>query len=328
VSQVHELAPAKVNLSLCIVGRRDDGYHLLDSLVVFADVGDVVELEITFASDRAHESESVVVRGPFANQLHAALADGTRLSVEAAYEIARAAARPLRYEVDLILDKNLPVAAGLGGGTSDAAAVLRALVVAFGLEWDEAHTAREALILGADGPACVLKRPLIMRGIGEDLTPLTAWPDLPVVLVNSGAPVNTAEVFAAFDAYGSTFSEPPPPPPQTRDVSVALAYLETAPNDLTHAALTVEPSIADVISVLSHRKDARLVRLSGSGGTCWAVFDSLIAARSAAVEISQGHPSWWVEAAILGGAGLGRSGLSTSGARTDIMRASGEGGRA
>lgn len=303
MSQVQELAPAKINLSLHVVGRRADGYHLLDSLVVFADMGDEVALEITFASDRVHESESVVVRGPFASQLHEALADGTRLSVEAAYEVARAAARPMRYEVDLILDKNLPVAAGLGGGSSDAAAVLRALVVAFGLEWDEARTAREALALGADGPACVLTRPLIMRGIGEDMTPLTAWPDIPVLLVNSGAPVNTADVFAAFAAHGSAFSEPPGPVPQTRDVGEALAYLDTVKNDLTSAALAVEPSIADVISVLSHRKDTRLVRLSGSGGTCWAVFDSIVAARSAAVEIAQGHPSWWVEAATLGGAG-------------------------
>jgi len=303
VSQVQELAPAKINLSLHVVGRRADGHHLLDSLVVFADVGDVVALEITFASDRAHESESVVVRGPFASQLHEALADGTRLSVEAAYEVARAAARPMRYEVDLTLDKNLPVAAGLGGGSADAAAVLRALVVAFGLEWDEARTAREAQALGADGPACVLARPLIMRGIGEDTTPLTAWPDLPVLLVNSGEPVNTADVFAAFAAHGSAFSEPPGPAPQTRDVGEALAYLHTVKNDLTSAALTVEPSIADVMSLLSHRKDTRLVRLSGSGGTCWAVFDSIVAARSAAVEIAHGHPSWWVEATTLGGAG-------------------------
>lgn len=303
MNAIRQPAPAKVNLTLRVIGRRADGYHLLDSLVAFADEADVIELDVKPAPDRARESESLVVRGPFAAQLHDALADGARLSIEAAYEIARAAARPRRYGVDLTIEKNLPVAAGLGGGTSDAAAALRVLNEAFALDWDIARLAQEALTVGADGPACVHARPLRMRGVGEAIDTLARWPDLHVVLANAGAPVSTAAVFKRYAASGAAFSAPAGSPPETGDVADAVAYLAAGVNDLTDAAIAIEPGVGDVLDVLEATPGARLARLSGSGGACWAVFDDAEAAAKAAHAVSDRWPAWWVRATVLRGVG-------------------------
>jgi 4-diphosphocytidyl-2-C-methyl-D-erythritol kinase len=294
-------APAKVNLSLHVRGRRDDGYHLLESLVVFAEIGDVVELEVTAAESRAQESESVIIAGPFASALHASLVAGTRLSLETAYETARAAARPRRFRVDVKLVKNLPVAAGLGGGASDGAAALKALAEAFELDWDEAEIAAAALAIGADGPACVHARPLVMGGIGEEISDLKAWPDLDVVLVNPGAPLSTRAVFDVYAAHGADFSGALAAPPATRNRDEALDYLAATRNDLLAAAASIEPEVMAAIDALERQSGARLVRLSGSGATCWGVFDDGEAAARAAEEIRRARPSWWLAATRLKG---------------------------
>jgi 4-diphosphocytidyl-2-C-methyl-D-erythritol kinase len=298
---IREPAPAKVNLFLHVLGRRDDGYHRLESLVAFAELGDVVELDVAPMDARAHESESVIVTGPFAAALHEALAAGERLSVETAYEIARAAARPRRFQVDVTLEKRLPIASGLGGGSADGAAVLRGLAHAFALGWDEAEIARAALGIGADGPACAASRPLVMRGVGELLAPLERWPDLDVVLANPGTPVATASVFAKLAADGRARSAAHPPPPATLDRDEALAYLAETRNDLHDAAATVEPAIAETLALLERQAGSRLARLSGSGATCWAVFDDAAVAARAADEIARARPAWWVAATRLGG---------------------------
>lgn len=299
---LREAAPAKVNLFLHVVGRRDDGYHLLESLVAFADVGDIVELEVEPAADLDHECRSVVVRGPFASALEAALPPGERLSVETACRIACAAAKPRCFEVAITLDKRLPVAAGLGGGTADGAAVLRALADAFELGWSVERRSEVALGIGADGPACALGRPLVMRGIGEALEPLPAWPQLDVVLANCLKPTETRAVFKAFAAGGQGFSRRHDGPPATRDRDAALAYLAGARNDLEAAAVAVEPSVAETLEALRALPGARLVRLSGSGATCWAAFDDAAAARRAAETLQNARPDWWVAPARLAGA--------------------------
>jgi 4-diphosphocytidyl-2-C-methyl-D-erythritol kinase len=297
-----EGAPAKVNLFLHVLGRRDDGLHRLESLVVFADVGDRLELDVTPASDAVHECESVVITGPFAAALHQDLGAGGRLTVEVASEVARTAALPRRFGVDLTLVKNLPVAAGLGGGSADGAAALRALSRAFGLGWSEEKLAAEALAIGADGPVCARSVPTLMRGIGEILRPLAAWPDFDVVIVNSGAPVSTRAVFEAFDARGGG-SPPPAAPPATRDREAALAYLSNTNNDLFAAAAAVEPTVGLAYGLLQRQRGARVVRLSGSGGSCWAIFDVAEDAARAAAEVSRSKPGWWVAATRLRGIG-------------------------
>jgi 4-diphosphocytidyl-2-C-methyl-D-erythritol kinase len=301
--QIREPAPAKVNLFLHLLGRRADGYHRLESLVAFADVHDVVELDVAPMSARAHESESVIVTGPFASALHEALESGARLTVETAYEIARAAARPRCFQVDVTLVKNLPVAAGLGGGSADGAAALRGLARAFELGWGEAETREAALGIGADAPACVASRPLMMRGIGEEIAPLALWPDLDVVLVNPGRPLMTASVFKAFAEQRRGFSAPHPPPPATRDPRQARAYLAGARNDLHDAAASLEPAVEEILALLQGVDGARLARLSGSGATCWAAFDDAPSARRAADEVKRLRPAWWVEATRLQGTG-------------------------
>jgi 4-diphosphocytidyl-2-C-methyl-D-erythritol kinase len=294
--QIREPAPAKVNLFLHVRGRRKDGYHRLESLVAFAELGDDVELDVVSTDGRTHESESVIVKGPFAPALHAALADGARLTIETAYEIARAAARPRRFQVDVTLMKNLPVAAGLGGGSADGAAVLRALARAFALGWSEAETQSAARAIGADAPACVASRPLMMSGIGEEIAPLAAWPDLDIVLANPGRPLATAAVFAAFAEQGGAFSEAHPPPPATLDAAEALAYLAEARNDLEAPASALEPRVEETLALLRAQEGTLLARLSGSGATCWAAFESAEAARRAAEAMRRAQPEWWIEA--------------------------------
>jgi 4-diphosphocytidyl-2-C-methyl-D-erythritol kinase len=313
VTTHQEFAPAKVNLSLAVVGRREDGYHLLESLVAFADIGDDLDIEIEEVPERANECESVSIAGPFAAALHEALGQGAALSVERAYEIARAAARPRRFSVDVALIKSLPVAAGLGGGTSDAAAALRVLARAFELPWTDDEMARQAIALGADGPACVLARPLVMCGIGEDLRPLRTWPALDVVLANSGCAAPTPDVFAAFAAEGR-YSEPGLAPPSASTSEEAIAVLRTLGNDLTDAATKVAPPIKETLAALTASPGARLARMSGSGATCWAVFDDAGAANRAAAQLGDEHPDWWAAPARLGGAGTFASSLGAQSA--------------
>jgi 4-diphosphocytidyl-2-C-methyl-D-erythritol kinase len=269
--------------------------------VVFADVGDVVEIDVEPAAEAVDECRSVVVRGPFASALEAALPRGAPLSVETACALACEAARPRRFSVAMTLEKNLPVAAGLGGGTADGAAVLRALARAFELGWSAERLAEAALAIGADGPACALGRALMMRGVGEALTPLVAWPALDVVLANPLKPTETRAVFEAFAAQGAGFSAPHEPPPVTRDREQALAYLVGARNDLEAAAAEVEPAVSETLAALRVLEGVRLVRLSGSGATCWAAFDDARTARRAAERLQHERPDWWIAAAKLAG---------------------------
>lgn len=280
------LAPAKLNLDLRIVGRRADGYHLLDSLVAFADVGDT--LTAAPAADL-----SLAVTGPFAAALGG---HDDNLVLRAARVLARE--RKVALGARLALDKQVPVAAGIGGGSSDAATALLMLGRLWGVDprLPDALLARD---LGADVPVCLRRRPTLMTGIGEVLRDAPPLPPCAVVLANPGVALPTPSVFKAHG--GRSVSAPPPRP--TRDITTALELardLARSANDLTAAAITVLPVIADVLAELDAAPGRLLVRLSGSGPTCFALFADAGGAHAAAGAIAARRPAWWVRAGHLG----------------------------
>jgi 4-diphosphocytidyl-2-C-methyl-D-erythritol kinase len=281
-----ERAPAKVNLTLRVIGRRADGYHDIESLVVFAREGD--SLALAPGGDLA-----LTVRGPTASS---AGAEADNLVLKAA--------RALAAQVDglrlgsFTLDKQLPVAAGLGGGSADAAAALRLLAQANGLDGDPRLFAA-ARATGADVPVCLDPRPRLMRGIGDVLNAPLALPPLPAVLVNPRVAVATRDVFAALGlAPGQTRATAHAAATIPTQHGALLAFLAEQANDLEPAAISLQPVIADVLAAL--RPGCRLARMSGSGATCFALFDSSHAATAAARALETAHPDWWVRATMLG----------------------------
>jgi len=282
-------APAKVNLTLRVLGRRPDGYHDLESLVVFADFGD----RLTFV----HGGElSLTVHGPNAAQ---AGEGADNLVLKAAKALA--ACEPSVGLGAFDLDKALPVAAGIGGGSADAAAALRLLAKANGLPADHPALFSAARATGADVPVCLDPRPRIMRGIGEVLSKPLSLPALPAVLVNPGVPLTTKAVFAHWTAPAS--------PPAALDAEVIvklkdcealLRLLATQANDLEAPAITLAPVIADVLAALRALRGCRLARMSGSGATCFALFASARAGQEAARVLKLKYPQWWVQACVLG----------------------------
>lgn len=282
-----EPAPAKINLALHVTGRRADGYHDLESLVVFADVAD--ELTAVPAA-----RDSLRIEGPFGSGL---AAGETNLVMRAVAAFRKAwpghAPDALAFE----LKKNLPVAAGLGGGSADAAAALRLLAAA-----GPTPIAIEDLValgagLGSDVPACLLSRPLIMRGVGERLSVLPDFPAYHVVLVNPLIPVATAETFRRLQNR-----ENPPlpalPDPLTRPAQLALWLAETR-NDLEPPAMELVPVIATLVDALARAPGCVLARMSGSGASVFGLFGSGAQAHQAAHDLRQTAPGSWVAAAPL-----------------------------
>ncbi len=258
-----ELARAKVNLSLHITGKRPDGYHLLDSIVVFPDIGDVLR----------RSREGLSFSGPFA----AGLSSHDNL--------IRDAAALLGLPPDIQLEKNLPIASGIGGGSADAAATLRLLAKG---------EVPDGLALGADVPACVISKPLRMQGIGELLTLLPELPDFAIILANSGAPVSTASVFAALERVDNPAGCAMPKGMITTEF---FAFIASQRNDMQPVAEQICPSIPKVLAALKSHKSCALARMSGSGGTCFGLFETLADAKRAAADIQQKQPGWWVVAA-------------------------------
>ncbi len=267
--------------------QRPDGYHDIESLVVFAQLRD----QLTLVPGRPL---ALSLRGP---QAPAAGAPADNLVLKAARAL-KSRIRTLklgRFE----LTKNLPVAAGLGGGSADAAAALRLLARLNKLRLDDERLIEAARATGADVPVCLDSRPRVMRGIGEILSSAMRLPKLNAVLVNPGVPVPTGQVFAAFDAAGAARALPVPSDiPSGREA--LLAYLELRANDLEAAAIGLEPRIAHVLTSLRALPDCRLARMSGSGATCFALFDRASAAVAAARALSARQQSWWVQATTLG----------------------------
>jgi 4-diphosphocytidyl-2-C-methyl-D-erythritol kinase len=286
---LRERAPAKVNLTLRILGRRADGYHELESLVVFASVGDVLEL---FPGDTL----ALDTRGPTA-AASGALADNLVLKAAHALAARIAGLRTGRF----VLEKRLPVAAGLGGGSSDAAATLRLLARLNGLAPDDARLLDVARATGADVPVCLDPRPRLMRGIGEVLTGPLTLPRLPAVLVNPGVPVPTRDVFGKIGlAKGEQRALRAADPDDVSSADALLAYVADGSNDLEPPAIALQPVIADVLAAMSRQAGCRLARMSGSGATCFAVFGSAAEAEAAAGALGRAQPGWWVAATELG----------------------------
>ena len=275
-------APAKINLALHVTGRRADNYHLIDTLAVFARFGD----RVTAAPA---EQDRFTVTGAFASGLPA---DETNLVLRALDALRQTFPDKTRQPVALTLEKNLPVAAGLGGGSSDAAATLRGLAALWGLEIGEAEFASIGLALGADLPMCLAARPLIARGIGDVLSPVTGFPALGLVLVNPGCAVSTAEIFGALT---NRDNEALPPLPEKLDFHTLCNWLEKTRNDLEPAARAAQPDIAGALAAL-RKADAHFARMSGSGATCFGIFETGNVAKRAAAAIRARHPKWFVAA--------------------------------
>jgi 4-diphosphocytidyl-2-C-methyl-D-erythritol kinase len=289
MARLVEHAPAKVNLTLAVLGRRADGYHLLDSLVVFADEGD--RLTLTPGGPL-----SLDVRGVTAGQAG---------PVES--NLVFRAARLLAGEIPNLkvgrftLDKRLPVAAGLGGGSSDAAAALRVLARVNRLKLNDKRLLKVAAAVGADVPVCVDPRPRRMRGIGERLSVPLSIPPLAAVLVNPGIEVPTREVFARLGLKpGGGRKRTRRASALPRNFDGFVADLARERNDLEPAAIALQPAIARVLAALRGEPGCRLVRMSGSGATCFGLFASSRAAAAAARRLSAAHPRWWVKATVLG----------------------------
>ncbi|MEO3998396.1 4-(cytidine 5'-diphospho)-2-C-methyl-D-erythritol kinase [Mesorhizobium sp. CAU 1732] len=274
-------APAKVNLALHVTGRRDDGYHLLDTLVVFTEAGDTV-------TARLAERDTLTIQGRYAQGL---ATDSDNLVARARDLLRRLAGTRPTPAVALDLDKALPIASGIGGGSSDAAATLRVLCRVWRLDLDEEVLRREALALGADLPMCLAARPLIATGIGERLAPVVL-PELHMVLANPGVGVSTPAIFKALQ---SRENSPLPPLRATSSMANLVGWLGSTRNDLEHPAMSIAPDIGDVVKTLT-ANGAALARMSGSGATCFGIFGSQDEAATAAAAIATARPTWYVEA--------------------------------
>lgn len=284
---------AKVNLSLRVVGRRADGYHDLESVVAFADCADRLTLE-------PGGELRLATTGPLA----AACGETSDNLVFKAAKLLADAVPNLKLGA-FALDKVLPVAAGIGGGSADAAAALRLLARLNNLSLDDPRLQEVALATGADVPVCLFSRACDMTGVGEQLLPL-ALPSMPCVMVNPRVPVATKDVFRELGLrngellVGATdVLEAPAWPEQGGSIADWVDVLETVANDLEAPALRIEPVIGDVLEVLRNSAGVKLARMSGSGATCFAIYGAAAEAHAAAENIRRDHPGWWVHAGTL-----------------------------
>lgn len=274
---IRRAAPAKLNLYLHVTGRRADGYHELDSLVAFLDLGDRVAVD-------AAPALSLAVTGPMA----AGVPLGEdNLVLRAARALARAYG--VTAGASIVLEKHLPAAAGLGGGSADAAAALLALAGLWQLPREPARLAEIGLALGADLPVCLRGRPARMRGIGERLDPAPALPAGGIVLLNPGLPLATREVFAGRQG---AFSAPADLPATFAGVPGLAGFLAGCRNDLEPAAKALVPAIGTALQCLQALPGARLARMAGSGASCFGLFDDAATARRALAGLTL-PPGWW-----------------------------------
>lgn len=273
-------ACAKVNLWLNVVGRRADGYHLLDSLIAFVDLADTIDA-------RPGDRLSLEVTGPAS----AALAgEADNLVLKAARLLAERAGVPPLAALSLV--KRIPVAAGLGGGSADAAAALRALAELWRLDVPEDTLFDIAGALGADVPMCLAGRTALASGIGDRLQSVPPLPPVAILLVNPGVALPTREVFAA---RRGAFAPARPAPRRWRDMPELVAALAERGNDLTKAAIALQPLVAEVLAFLRRGEGARYAAMSGSGATCYALYDTIAAAQRAAAALPE---EWWRHAGV------------------------------
>ncbi len=264
-------APAKVNLTLHVTGQREDGYHLLESLVMFADVGDRIALSLS-------DTPSLSVTGP--------MGQGVPTGPE---NLVLRAADLMGVAAEITLEKHLPAAAGIGGGSSDAAAVLAALRDLTGKPVPD-----QGLSLGADVPVCLAPRAVRMRGVGERLDEVPALPALPAVLVNPGVAVPTGAVFKGLERKDNPAMAPLPAQP---GFGVLIDWLHEQRNDLEAPAIAAQPVIGEVLEAIAATQGCALARMSGSGATCFGLYASAAEAEAAAGQLKR--DGWWVAAARL-----------------------------
>ncbi|MFA5968131.1 MAG: 4-(cytidine 5'-diphospho)-2-C-methyl-D-erythritol kinase [Sphingomonas sp.] len=267
-----ETAPAKINLALHVRSRRDDGYHELETLFAFLKDGDIIRVQYA-------DKPSFDVTGPFAAALSG---EGDNLVTRAATQFAETFAMDGAYAIEL--EKHLPVASGIGGGSADAAATLRALARLRGIAPDDYRLFAIAEGLGADVPACLLGKSAVGEGKGEKLTPIDGLTDMPVLLVNPGVAVSTGAVFKGWGGVDLG------PISAGRLIDRALA----GRNDLEPPARAMTPVIGEVISMLAAAPGVVLARMSGSGATCFALYDGISARHAAAQAIRAARPEWWL----------------------------------
>ncbi|NKK00780.1 4-(cytidine 5'-diphospho)-2-C-methyl-D-erythritol kinase [Rhizobium leguminosarum bv. viciae] len=289
-SSISEEARAKINLALHVTGQRPDGYHLLDMLVTFADHGDRLDF-------MRSPTDEFTLSGRFGETL---AGDGGTNLVLKARDLLREVIGPLAFPVRIQLEKNLPVASGIGGGSADAAATLRGLMRLWATSLPEEALAALALKLGADVPMCLASRPLIARGIGEKIEPVPELPVLAMVLANPLKGVSTPEVFRQL----ATKNNPALSLPPSRSLAADwLAAIAAARNDLEPPARELVPEIA-AISAMLQANGALLTRMSGSGATCFGIFATMAAAEDAAAALHDARPDWYFQATetVSGGA--------------------------
>lgn len=280
-----ERASAKINLFLHVGQKRGDGFHPLQSLAVFTDLGDGLTLEEAPAL-------SLAIEGPFAAGLEG---EGDNLVLRAARALGGPGAR-------LTLTKNLPVASGIGGGSADAAAALRGLNLLWNMGKDGRSLSEIAATLGSDIPVCLASVSAFMEGRGEILRPTVSMPRIPMLLVNPGVAVPTKDVFAALTTR--TGVEMALPQGRFRDTADLLRFLETTRNDLEAPALRLQPVIGEVLTAIRALPGALMVRMSGSGATCFGIFADDDCCSRAAEILKDAAPGWWIAPTFVPEAGI------------------------
>lgn len=291
MTTVEVFAPAKINLTLHVTGQLPNGYHQLDSLVAFADIGDWIYLSTKGPAD-------LNVTGPEASP-ELASADNIMWHTAAKF-----------WEPDIhlsmALDKHLPTASGIGGGSADAAATYRGILVLraavegrSGPRDPTQDDIKSLMAIGADVPMCVLSDPARVQGIGEGILPLDDFPALPIVLANPRVHVSTPDVFKRLESKDNPKMSPWPD--RFDDVEALIGWLGQQRNDLQGPAIAGCPAIGTVLNALSADDTCRFARMSGSGATCFGLYDDLSAAQAAASHLADAHPDWWVQAGLLNG---------------------------
>ena len=281
-----EKAPAKINLTLRVLSRRSDGYHELESLVAFADIADTLTLQ-------PDTEDSLEIGGPFAGK-SGVIADNLVLKARAALKDRITDVRGGLFR----LEKNIPVAAGLGGGSADAAAALRLVARASNIAFDDPRLMSAALAVGADVPVCVASRARVMRGVGELLSEPIDLPVLPAVLVNPRETLATRDVFGKFTGSldRNRIADVP------REFEAFVEFLKRQDNDLTPAATACAPVVGEMLRILQTLPGVELARMSGSGPTCFALFGSQGDAIIAARRLGDQQKNWWVRPTMIGSA--------------------------
>lgn len=275
-------APAKVNLFLHVTGKRDDGYHLLESLIGFADFGDIITI---MPSD---EFSLKILGGDFS------LDTEDNLITKAVNLVSGKLQKDL--SLSITLEKNIPIGAGLGGGSADAAAAVRGILEYAQVSLPQKEIDEILLSLGADTPICYARKPAYIKGIGEVIEPIAPLPQIPAMLIYPNEFCSTVEIFKSYDG---DFSQTADHPKSFSDLKSLYDFLNKQKNDLTDAAIKKIPAIGDILQTIGKQDGCVISRLTGSGSTCFGLFETTEQSTKAAEKIQKAKPHWWVRPVII-----------------------------